>query len=160
MPWVPNKARAKCVTGCHGCFPFFQSSFWTNRGESRVVRSLCKRLALHHWWAFGSRGCADYVFFDENTVSLFLFPLLKNNFLIMCQYCAYTTTIMDLNKISQMQDKQLPRAETETVVSSHKTHFSQKLRSPSWGNETCPKSQILSSNIPSAFFSLIMDYST
>ena len=82
-------------------FLFSQSSLWTNRGESRVVGSLCKRLALHHWWAYGSRGCADYVFFDENTVSLFLFPLLKENFLIMCQYCACTTTIMVLNKIHQ-----------------------------------------------------------
>lgn len=101
VPQVPNKARTRCVTGCHGCFPFSQSSLWTNRGESRVVGSLCKRLTLHHWWAFGSRGCADCVFFDENTVSLFLFPLLKDNFLIMCQYCACTTTIMVLNKIYQ-----------------------------------------------------------
>lgn len=67
VPQVPNKARARCVTGYHGCFPFSQSSLWTNRGESRVVGSLCKRLALHHWWAYGSRGCADCVLWWEHS---------------------------------------------------------------------------------------------
>lgn len=160
MPWVPNKARAKYVTGCHGCFPFSQSSLWTNRGESRVVGSLCKRLALHHWWAFGSRGCEDYVFFDENPVSLFLFPLLKDNFLVMCQYCACTTTIMVLNKISQLQDKQLPRAETETVVSSIRDTSVRNLdhQVEAMKHVPNPKFSLLAFQV--LFFSLIIDYST